>query len=48
VEHLVRQAAHLGVPAIAGVLAQNIGKGGYLLDDSLDDALDSTAARVAA
>jgi hypothetical protein len=32
VEHPVRQAAHLGMAALAGVLTHSVGQGGYLLE----------------
>jgi hypothetical protein len=32
VEHPVRQAAHLGMATLAGVLAHSVRQGGYLLE----------------
>ena len=48
VEHPVWQVAHLWVPTLAGVFAQSVGEGGYLLEGSNDGALNSPAARAAA
>jgi hypothetical protein len=47
VEDAIREAAHLGVAALAGVLAQRVRKGDYLLQGSQDDTLDAAAAGVA-
>ncbi len=40
VEYLVEQATHLGVPALAGVLAQILWQGSYVLESSKDGVLD--------
>jgi hypothetical protein len=48
VEHPVWQVAHLWMPTLAGVLAQSVGKGGYLLKGSQDGVHNGAAARVAA
>ena len=47
VEHPAWEAAHLGVAALAGVLAQGIRQRGYLLEGPQNDALDVAAAGVA-
>ena len=47
VEHAVGEAAHLGVAALAGVLAQRGRQGDYLLQGPQDCALDGPAAKVA-
>ena len=48
VEHSIRQAAHLGVVTLAGVLAQSVGQGDYLLEGPQDGALECVGAKVAA
>jgi hypothetical protein len=47
VEHAVWEAPHLGVAALAGVFAQRIRQGDYLLQGPQDGALEGVAARVA-
>src|SRR5215212_4089115 len=47
VEHPAWEAAHLGVAALAGVLAQGIRQRDYLLEGLQNDALDVAAAGVA-
>ena len=47
VEHAVWEVAHLGMAAFAGVLAQCVRQGGYLLQGSQNGALDVAAAGVA-
>jgi hypothetical protein len=47
VEHAVWEAAHLGVAALAGVLAQRGRQGDYLLQGPQDGALEGMAARIA-
>jgi hypothetical protein len=47
VEHAVWEAAHLGVAALARVLAQRVRQGDYLLQGPQDGALEGVAARVA-
>jgi hypothetical protein len=46
VEHTAWEAAHLGVAALAGVLAQHVRQGDYLLQGPQDGTLDVAAARV--
>jgi hypothetical protein len=49
VEHTVGQATHLGVATLlAGVFAQSVGKGDYLLERPHDSAVEGAAAGVAA
>jgi hypothetical protein len=46
VEHPVRQAAHLRVPALACVLTQSVRQGGYPLEGPQYGTLDGPAAKV--
>jgi hypothetical protein len=48
VEHTVWEVAHLGVAALAGVLAQSVRQGGYLLQGPHNSALEDVATGVAA
>jgi hypothetical protein len=48
VEHAIGQAAHLGVAALAGVLAQSLRQGGYLLEGPQGGNVNGADARVAA
>ncbi len=48
VEHPVGQVAHLGVAALAGVLAQSVRQGDYLLEGSQGGNVNSANARAAA
>jgi hypothetical protein len=43
VERPVRQGAHVGVAALAGVFAQRVGKGGYLLERPYDGVVKGAA-----
>ena len=47
VEHPVRQAAHLGMAALAGVLTHSVRQGGYPLEGPQYGTLDGPAAKVA-
>jgi hypothetical protein len=47
VEHPVRQAAHLRVPALACVLSHSVRQGGYPLEGPQYGTLDGPAAKVA-
>ena len=46
-EDPIRQAAHLGVTALARVFAKSLGKGDYLLERLHDGFVESTPTAVA-
>jgi hypothetical protein len=48
VERATGQAAHLGVAALAGVFAEDVWTGDYLLERPKDDVVEGAAAGDAA
>ncbi|MDQ3966207.1 MAG: hypothetical protein M3246_07135 [Actinomycetota bacterium] len=48
VEHVIRQAVHLGMAALTRVLAQNVRQGDYLLEGPQGGNVNGADARVAA